>query len=110
MKEHIEWLNNPYTFGLPEITLSHLKEGYIYIAGTDRKMRPTVIFDVGKIDLKISNDTTIIPAYSRIFKIVEEYLFFGSKIETWNVIIETSDLGAFNIPVSILGKIITTMQ
>lgn len=64
-------------------------------------MRPTVIFNVHKIDLKGTTEEAIIATYNRIFKIVEEYYFFKSKIESWNVIIETNEISALSIPFSV---------
>jgi len=64
-------------------------------------MRPTIVFDVGKIDLEKTTEESIVAAYSRIFKIVEEYYFYPSKIESWNVIIETCDIGALNLPIKV---------
>jgi len=79
-----------------------LKEaGYIYIAGTDNQMRPTIVFDVGKIELDKTTEESVVAAYSRIFKIVEEYYFYPSKVESWNVIIETCDIGALNLPIKV---------
>ena len=59
------------------------------------------MFDVGKIDLEKTTEESIVAAYSRIFKIIEEYYFYPSKIESWNVIIETCDIGAFTLPIKV---------
>ena len=64
-------------------------------------MRPTIVFDVGKIELDKTTEESVVAAYSRIFKIVEEYYFYPSKIESWNVIIETCDIGALNLPIKV---------
>lgn len=64
-------------------------------------MRPTIVFDVGKIDLKTATEESILPAYSRIFKIAEEYYFFKQRVESWNVVIETADVSAFSLPVKV---------
>ncbi|EAR84238.3 divergent CRAL/TRIO domain protein (macronuclear) [Tetrahymena thermophila SB210] len=110
IKQHIEWVENPQTFSENPLTMKHLRDGYIYIGGTDKKMRPTIIFNVDKIDLDNTTEESILPAYNRIFKIVEEYQFYKSKIETWNVIIETNEISAISLPIKILSKIISTMQ
>jgi hypothetical protein len=64
-------------------------------------MRPTIVFDVGKIDLDETTEESVVAAYSRIFKIVEEYYFYPGKVESWNVIIETCDIGALNLPIKV---------
>ncbi|KAL4438110.1 hypothetical protein ABPG74_016889 [Tetrahymena malaccensis] len=110
IKQHIEWIEDPKTFSENPLTMKHLKDGYIYIGGTDKMMRPSIVFNVDKIDLDNTTEDSILPAYNRIFKIVEEYQFYKSKIENWNVIIETNEISAISLPVKILGKIISTMQ
>lgn len=62
-------------------------------------MRPTLVFNIHLLDLDGANEDAILATYNRIVKIVEEYYFYKSKIENWNVLIETNDINAFKLPI-----------
>ncbi|EGR32740.1 hypothetical protein IMG5_071830 [Ichthyophthirius multifiliis] len=86
------------------------EQGYVYLGGRDKSLRPTIIFRVDLMDLKKITQESILQACFRIFQIAEETYFYPYHIENWNVFIQTQKMNVFSFPFKVLGEIIKTMQ
>ncbi|CAD8157944.1 unnamed protein product [Paramecium pentaurelia] len=108
IKNHEEWLNNPSTFQLNSGSQAILDKGIIYMGGRDKKLRPSIIFQVGLIDQKNIKGDEFLAALNTVFMITQQYCFSQGFIENWIILVDTADLGLLSLPIEILKKIIST--
>lgn len=90
----------------PADTCNHVIEsqdkGIIYIAGRDRKMRPSIVFQCGLIDSKTIKVQDFLVALNTVFMIAQQYLFYPGHVENWLILIDTNEIGITSLPTEIL--------
>lgn len=78
----------------------------MYLGGRDKQQRPTLILDGAKLRLDVWNMQEITIALSILCVIMEDYMFYDSKVENWNIILDCKDRCLVNFPLEALQILI----
>lgn len=61
-KDHITWRTDPTMHNIDPTSKALLESGFVYLVGRDREMRPVIVLDCLKIDLKKQGEANVIRA------------------------------------------------
>lgn len=75
-----------------------LEEGYVYLSGRDKQLRPTLVVNAYLFDTTLFDSDTFMNACYVLLAICEDYMFYPGKIENIVVMIETKQCSLFNFP------------
>ena len=115
LRRHLEWLSNEKYHILTADALEYLTSGVIYTYGTDKKLRPIIILNVYKIDLKKVAKLYILyiiliykvrldpllQAFCFLLTAIQKNMFFPGKIENWVILIDIGNMSLFNVPLKV---------
>lgn len=102
---------------LTELTSKMIDSGYFYIHGRDRKFRPMIIINPRKIrqfkNLGLDDSVAVdevIRGCSFIIEYVVNNVHLPGQIENWISICDVAKLGITEIPVKLVGKVISCLS
>ncbi|EGR27122.1 hypothetical protein IMG5_201470 [Ichthyophthirius multifiliis] len=101
LKLYIQWLMDPKTFQLNNVSKQYLEKGFAYLGGRDKQYRPSIIFDVPKmlsVELKLEE---ILPVFNTILWMAQEYQFYNKHIENWQLFDQISKSSTIYFPVNL---------
>lgn len=69
-----------------------LSNGFIYLLGRDKDLRPVIILDVTKVSLK-EGEQVVIQSLSVFLDMIKKYMFVPYHIENWVFILDVHEKG-----------------
>ncbi|CAD8191969.1 unnamed protein product [Paramecium pentaurelia] len=110
LQQHIAWRCNKIYHEINSHSEQFLKEGICYLLGRDKQYRPIVILNAHLIDQKKHDKEQIFQALSFLLGIVKKNMFVPGKVETWNFILETNNLGGQGLQQKVLEILIDNLS
>ncbi|CAI2373781.1 unnamed protein product [Moneuplotes crassus] len=110
IKSHLEWRKETKPMVLGDIHKKMLDEGYIYIHGRDRSLRPICCANLGVINkLNCEVNDGVFMNWFLCFYLIENFLCKG-KVENWIFVADYCGLSLAKLPTKTLKKIMTEAQ
>ena len=108
LESHLKWYNDPSMHQIDDKSRVLLENGFIYVHGRDKNLRPVVVLNVLKLNLKETPEE-LTKSVSVILDMVRAYMFRPYHIENWVMIIDLGNKGVFSLPINALKQIIGSM-
>ncbi|KAH8740604.1 hypothetical protein FG386_002186 [Cryptosporidium ryanae] len=109
IKRHVRWRQNFRMIEDRHKLERLLRNGYCYIHGRDKYMRPIIIFRA-KAFLDGEDPDNIIHVVYYWFEFVITKMLSWNRVEQWRVIMDLQDVTFYNAPVSLLKDIAINLQ
>lgn len=94
----MNWLSLNDPFFLTAKAKNVLEEGMIYLAGRDRKYRPSIVINAYLFDFEVFDSDAFLRALYNLLAICEDYMFYPGKIENIIVFLETKEMNLIKFP------------
>ncbi|TRY50144.1 SEC14/CRAL-TRIO lipid binding domain [Cryptosporidium tyzzeri] len=109
IKRHVRWRQNFRMIEDRNKLEKLLRNGYCYIHGRDKLLRPIIVFRA-KAFLDGEEPDNIIHVVYYWFEFVITNMLAWNRVEQWRVIMDLQDVTFYNAPISLLKDIATNLQ
>lgn len=109
IKRHVRWRQNFRMIEDKHKLEKLLNNGYCYIHGRDKYLRPIIVFRA-KAFLDGQDPDNIIHVVYYWFEFIITKMLAWNKVEQWRVIMDLQDVTFYNAPISLLKDIAINLQ